>query len=104
MGAILYNAQPGTSDAALYTASSNQEIDKIVAVNATGGAVTLTLSVHRSASGVVETLCSALSIASETAVSLVEDRLLALEEILLESGDSLHGLAGSGSSITVIAF
>lgn len=104
MGAILYNAQPGTSDAALYTASSETPIDKLVAVNATGGAVTLTLSVHRAISGVAESLCSALSIPTETALSLVEDRLLALEEILLLPGDSLHGLAGSGSSITVIAF
>ena len=104
MGTIVYNGQPGTSDAALFTASSNTPISKLIAWNATGGAATVTLSVHRSGSGVVETIATALSIPASGSVSLVEDRLQALGEILLLAGDTLHGLASAGSTINVLAF
>ena len=103
--AYVYNGQPTTSDAALYTASgSPATFANIMAVNTTGGAVTLTLSVHRSLSGEVETICTALSLPTHSAVSLVYDPLEALGEVVLDVGDALHGLASAGSSITVTAF
>jgi hypothetical protein len=103
--AYLYNGQPGTSDAALYTASgSAKTFASLVAVNATGAAVTLSLSVHRSISTDVETICAALSIPTLSAVSLLDDPRLALEEVELEPGDSLHGSAGTATAVTVTAF
>jgi hypothetical protein len=103
--AYLYNGQPGTSDAALYTASgSPAAFPNLVAVNATSGAVTVSLSVHRAVSGVTETICSALSVPAHGAVSLLDDHELALEEVLLEPGDSLHGSASAATSVTVTAF
>src|SRR6202162_1515611 len=46
--------------------------------NTSGSTVTLNLSVHRSISGNVETYASALPVPPSSALSLVEDRLLAL--------------------------
>jgi hypothetical protein len=103
--AYQYNGQPGTSDAALVTASGTPKtFANLVAVNATGAAVTLSLSVHRSVSGVVETIANALSIPANSAVSLLDDHELALEEVELEPGDSLHGSASAATSVTVTAF
>jgi hypothetical protein len=103
--AYQYNGQPATSDAALVTASGSAKVfANLIAVNATSGAVTLTLTVVRSISAVTETICSALSIPAHGAVSLLDDPRLALEEVVLEPGDALHGLASAGSSITVTAF
>lgn len=74
------------------------------AVNTSAAAVTLNLSVHRVISGAVETVASALPIPALNALSLLEDRLLAMEEVTLDPGDSLHGSASAGSSISVLAF
>jgi hypothetical protein len=103
--AYLYNGQPATSDAALYTASgSPKTFASLVAVNTTSGAVTLTLSVHRSLSGEVETICDTLSLPAHSAVTLEYDPAEELGEIVLDPGDALHGLASAGTSITVTAF
>jgi hypothetical protein len=103
--AYLYNGQPGTSGAALYTCSGSPvTFANLIAVNATSGAVTLSLSVVRSISGVTETICSALSMPEHSAVSLLTDYELELGEIVLDNGDELYGSAGAGSSITVTAF
>lgn len=103
--AYLYNGQPTTSDAALYTASgSTAAFSKLIAVNTTGSAATLTLTVNRAVSTVVESICSALSLPAHSAVSLEYDAQEALGEIVLDSGDALHGSAGTGSAITVTAF
>jgi hypothetical protein len=103
--AYLYNGQPGTSDAALYTASGSAVVfPNLVAVNATSGAVTLSLSVHRAVSGVTETICDTLSVPAHGAVSLLDDHELFLGGVELEPGDSLHGSAGAATSVTVTAF
>lgn len=103
--AYLYNGQPGTADAALYTDSSTPAVfTKLIAVNATSGAVTLSLSVIRSISGVTETICSALSIPAHSAVSLLDDHELAENGVVLDPADALHGSAGAATSITVTAF
>jgi hypothetical protein len=101
---ILYNAQPTTSDAALYTATSNTPFTHVIAQNATGGAATVTLSVHRAGSGVAETIASATSVPAGSALNLVSSRLLADEEFILYNGDSIHGLASAGTTITVLVF
>jgi hypothetical protein len=103
--AYLCNVQPTTSDAALYTASgSPKTFESLVAVNTTGGAVTLTLSVVRALSGVTEKICTALSLPAHSAASLEYDPDEELGAIVLNPGDSLHGLASAGASITVTAF
>jgi hypothetical protein len=105
--AYQYNGQPGTSNATLISAPSagnTKAFANLVAVNTTGGAVTLSLKVVRSISGVTETICSALSLPANSAVSLLDDPRLALEEVVLDAGDTLQGSASAGTSITVTAF
>lgn len=104
MSTILYNAQPTTSDAVLYTATSDTPFSHVVAQNATGGAATVTLSVHRSLSGAVETIASATSVPATSALSLLNGRLLTYNEVILYSGDTIHGLASAGTTITVLVF
>jgi hypothetical protein len=105
MGTIVYNEQPGTSDAALYTAGSGGVIiPNVVAINATDSAVTLNLNVHRTISGAVETICSGLSIPAGTAQQITNPTYLAAAGIELLDGDSLHGSAGTGSALTLVAF
>lgn len=105
--AYQYNGQPGTSNATLIAAPSagnTKVFSSLIAVNATGGAVTLTLKVVRAVSGVTETICTALSLPTLSAVSLLDDARLAMEEVVLDAGDTLQGSASAGSSITVTAF
>lgn len=102
--AILYNSQPSTSDAALYTASADTPITSIIAYNTTGGAATVTLTVKRSLSGTTETVTTAQSIPANGAASILNNRLLTYNEILLYNGDQLRGLASAGSTINVLAF
>ena len=104
MSTIRYNAQPSTSDAALYTSSGTTTITNILAINATGGASTITLSVHRVISGAVEVIAAAVAVPATSALELVYDPQEALEEIVLDNGDSLHGLAGNATTVTVLAF
>jgi len=96
--AYQYNGQPGTSDAALVTASSTPlTFSKLIAVNPTAAAVALSLSVIRAISGVTETICSALPIPARSAVSLLTDYELAENEVVLDPNDALHGSAsGTG--------
>ena len=104
MGVIRYNAQPATTDAALYTSSGVTTISHIVAINATGGASTITLSVHRSLSGQAEVIAAAKPVPATSAVELVYDPNLALNEIVLDNGDSLHGLGWQRDHGHVLAF
>jgi hypothetical protein len=76
----------------------------VVAVNATGSAVTLNLSVHRAITGQIETICSGLSIAAGTAEQLVIPIYMTDAGIALLDGDSLYGSVGTESAITLIAF
>jgi hypothetical protein len=105
--AYQYNGQPGTSNATLIAAPSagnTKVFSSLIGVNATGGAVTLTLKVVRSVSGVTEPICTALSLPTLSAVSLLDDPRLEMEEVVLDVGDTLQGSASAGSSITVYAF
>jgi hypothetical protein len=107
MGTIYYNAQPSATNAALYTNSTSAAvtISQIVAVNATGSAVTLTLTLVRHISGTVEaTTGGGVVIPAASASALVYDVNLALEELVLDPGDALWGQASTASAVTVIAF
>jgi hypothetical protein len=101
---IHYNAQPGTSDAALYTSSGETTIRRIVAFNATGTDRTVTLSVHRNLSGNVEQLASALAVDAGEAVDVLDNRLLTYNELVLYDGDSIHGLASAATAVNVLAY
>ena len=104
MPAIVYSGQPGLTDAILFTSVANgSTISKIFAVNATGAAVTVTLTIHRVISGNIDTIASAVSVAANTMVEITQDRLLALGEYVLENGDTLHGSASAAASVTVTA-
>src|ERR1035441_4789171 len=96
MGAIHYNGNPSGSDAALYTSSGVlTPLKEIVACNAGAGDATITLSVHRAISAVVEPVATALLVRVGHARSLVAGLYEPLGEILLDQGDSLHGSATS---------
>jgi hypothetical protein len=94
---------PGSPPA---TEAEQVPLTKIIAINATTAAVTLTLTVVRALSHAIEnvTIPAGAVIPAGCASSLVEDRLLAMEEIVLEPGDALWGLASTGSAVTVVAF
>jgi hypothetical protein len=105
--AYVYNGQPTASNTTLIAAPSagnTKVFANLVAVNATGGAVTLTLKVVRAVSGVTEPICTALSLPTLSAVSLLDDPRLAMEEVVLDAGDTLQGQASAATSITVTAF
>ena len=104
MSTIRYNAQPSNADAALYTSSGETTVKRIVAQNATGAAHTITLSVHRSLSGNVEQLCSALPVPAGEAVDVFDNRLATYNELLLYNGDSIHGNADAATAVTVLAY
>jgi hypothetical protein len=101
--AYLYNGQPAVSDAALYTASGSPAVfSKLIAVNPTADAITLSLSVIRAISGVTEAIASALPIPARSAVSLLTDYELELAEYVLDPNDALHGSAsGTGPAAPV---
>jgi hypothetical protein len=99
---IKYDAQLGTRDTAILTASSGAAtIAHAFVANRTGGAVTLNLSVHRAISGNVETFASGLSVAAGTMQDTLVDRLLALGAIVFMPNDSIHASAGAATSHTV---
>ena len=82
------------TDGTLITASVTTPVAHVVAVNPTALAATVSLSVHRSLSGVVETFADAQAIPALSAAELVYDPGEALGEIVLNPGDTLHGSAG----------
>lgn len=102
MGAIRYNAQPGTAAAALFTAETEVVIGGLFAVNATKEDQTLTLSVRR-AHGGVEPLLTAEVIEAGTARHVVNMTWMAHQGVLLRPGDSLNGSASAAKAITLLA-
>lgn len=104
MSTIRYNAQPAATDAALYTSSGETTISHIVAFNSTGVDHNITLSVHRSLSGNVEVLATALDVPPGAAVEVLDRRLLTYNEIVLYNGDSLHGNADAATAVNVLAY
>jgi hypothetical protein len=69
----------------------------------TGGAITLSLSLHRAISGNVEVIANALSIGASTMLDILDGVLLALSELVFFTGDTLHASASTASAVTVTA-
>lgn len=78
-------------------------LDNVIVCNTTGSAATLTLDVVPSggSAGVTHRIAAAVSVAANTTVSLATS-LVALG-IAMEEGDTLNGLQGTGSALTVTA-
>lgn len=104
MSSIRYNAQLAATDAAVYTSSGETTVKRIVAFNSTGADHNLTLSVHRSLSGNVEQICSALDVPAGSAVDVLDSRLLTYNELVLYNGDSIHANADAATAVNVLAY
>ena len=96
----LYQGQPGTTAAALYTAPSGRAgvVNRAVVCNPTAGAVALTLHAVPASgtAGPTNILFSAKSIAAGATEVLSE-----LIGAVFESGQSLQGLASAAASLTL---
>lgn len=95
---ILAQAQPGTSDTLLYTASTEVAIDGAIACNPTGTARDLTVALVKGggALAAANTVHSAVAIgagSTTTLAGLVNQRM--------ESGDEIRALATAATAITV---
>lgn len=93
MGLLHYNTQPPLSDGTLFTASATTPVAHAIAVNGTALPATVSLSVHRSISGVTEVVAASVPLPAVSAQDLIFDAQEAMEEILLYAGDTLHGSA-----------
>ena len=103
----LYQGQPGTAEATLYTAPANTTnnpapgataiLKSMLICNTTAAAATITLYIVPSggAAGAANAIYYALSIAANTT------QQVDLEQYL-EAGDFLAGLQGTASALTVI--
>jgi hypothetical protein len=94
--AKLYQGQPGTTDAALYTApaSTDVKVTSIVICNTTNTAATLTLNVRTGAVGAANRILSAFSVAANDTVTLETP-------VMLTAADVISGLQGTASALTV---
>jgi hypothetical protein len=101
VGAVAYNAALGTSDSAVITAAADTLLSGIVAINSTGSAATVNLSVHR---GKTETLASALNVPADSVIRPVDMAKMALGAVLLRIGDTLHANASAATTVTLLAF
>lgn len=92
----LYQGQPGTSDAALYTApgSTDVKVNSIVICNTTASPATLTLNVRTGAVGATNRILSAFSVAGNDTVTLETP-------VMLTAADVISGLQGTASALTV---
>jgi hypothetical protein len=99
----IYAGQPGTSAGTLYTCPQGEQIviDNVLICNTTGTAATVTLDVVPSGgtAGVTHRIAAALSVALNATVSLAAS--VAPLGIVLEEGDTINGLQGTGSALTV---
>lgn len=94
----LYQGQPGTSNATLYTvpASTSVKLASIVVCNTTTSPATVTLDVVPSGgtAGVTHRICSALTV-SGSATTVIDS------SVYLSAGDFIAGLQGTASALTV---
>lgn len=93
--AKLYQGQPGTTDAALYTSTAvDTKITGIVITNTTATAATITLNVRTGAVGAANRILSAFSVAGNDTVTLTVP-------IYMTASDVISGLQGTASALTV---
>lgn len=98
---LVSSQQLTNSNATYYTATNVRTIiDKMTVCNTTAGAVTVTIDLVDSggSAGVTERVISARSIAAGETYTCPE-----VVGHILNSGDSIQGLAGAGTSITIRA-
>jgi hypothetical protein len=110
VGLIHYNAQPGTSDAALFTPTSDVILSGLLAYNSTGTDRTVTVHVIRGTSGQDESIASAVTVPAGAAVRLIDPSKLALGGIVLRAAsgpypaDVLKGSASAATAVNLIAY
>lgn len=94
----LYQGQPGTTSATLYTvpAATSVKLASIVVVNTTGAPATVTLEVVPSGgtAGATHRIVSGLSVAAN-ATTVIDSA------VYLSAGDFLAGLQGTAAALTV---
>jgi hypothetical protein len=105
----LYNSVLTTSNATLYTSSTGDGIHALLAVNGTGSAATVSVTLVRKGGSPTDSyavvIANALSIPANSTTELLNQRLGSeYGELLLHDGDYLYGEAGTGSAITLIAY
>ena len=104
----LYNTTPSTSTATLYTATNGNGVKGIYALNTTGTAATITLNLIRkggtSTDAYAVNIAAAVSVAANSTTSLLPSEGLSSEygELTMEAGDTLSGLQGTSSAITLL--
>jgi hypothetical protein len=105
---ILSNSVLTTSNATIFTSSDGDGVRSILALNETGSAATVTLTLVRKGGSPTDAyatpLAVALSVPANSATQLIASENLASEysELLMETGDYLYGEAGTGSAITLL--
>ena len=96
--ARLYQGQPGTSSANVYTvpASTDVAVKSIVLCNTTATAAAVTINVVPSGGtvGVANQVCGALSVAANTTITIDTN-------IYMTSSDFLAAAQGTASAVTV---
>lgn len=93
---LLYQGQPGTSTAALYTSDRKLKGFAVVVANTTGSTAVLTLNVGYAGAAAANTNRIA------SAVSIDANAVVILEYPLeLQSGDVIRGLQGTSAALTV---
>lgn len=93
----MYVGQPGTSDTLLYTAPAGGAIIKsILVTNTTGSAATISIGWPAGASGVdaAEAALSAKSVPANDYIQIETSHILG-------NGETIRGLQGTGSALTV---
>lgn len=105
----LYNAVPTTSNATLFTSSSGNGVKQILAINGTGSAATVSLTLVRKGGSPTDTeavvIASAVSVPANGITELLSERLQSeYNELLFQAGDYLYGEQGTSSALTLIAY
>jgi len=106
----LYNAAPTTSNSTLYTSAAGDGLHQALAINGTGSAATITLTLVRKGGTLTDAyavpIAAAVSVAANSCLELLYSEGLHSEygELLMETGDTLQGLQGTGSAITLLVF
>jgi hypothetical protein len=104
----LYYAAPTTSNATLYTSSSGDGVKGCFAINTTGSAATISLTLVRKGGsptdGYATVIANAYSVPANSTADLLASLNLTSEysELLMESGDYLYGEQGTSSAITLL--
>jgi len=105
----LYNGTPTTSNTTLYTSSSGNGAKQVLAVNGTGSAATITLTLVRKSGSPTDAyavpIAAAVSVPANDITELLSQRLGSeYNELIMHSGDYLYGEQGTSSAITLIAY